>query len=168
MFFVPWGWHIKNNVIYEWFAVPMYFLNQWRIPILFVISGMGTYYALGKRSRKQFSRERLRRLGFPLLIGMLLIVPPQVYIERIAHAQFTGGYFDFWPSQAFTPVYPEGNLSWHHLWFLPYLLIFSLILVPIFYRLRKNPQNRFTNWIRNNMGMRHWSPTGKSVVHFVD
>ena len=67
MFFVPWGWHIKNNVIYEWFAVPMYFLNQWRIPILFVISGMGTYYALGKRSRKQFSRERLRRLGFPLL-----------------------------------------------------------------------------------------------------
>lgn len=151
MFFVPWGWHIKNNIIYEWFSYPMYFLNQWRLPILFVISGMGTYYALGKRSRGQFSKERLRRLGFPLLIGMLLIVPPQVYIERIAHAQFSGGYFDFWPAQAFIGVYPKGNLSWHHLWFLPYLLIFSLILVPIFYRLRKNPQNRFTAWFRKRV-----------------
>src|SRR5690606_13328096 len=49
MFFVPWGFHIKNNVIYDWLTWPMLFLNQWILPILFVISGMGTYYALGKR-----------------------------------------------------------------------------------------------------------------------
>jgi len=149
MFFVPWGWHIKNNVIYDWLTIPMWFLNQWRLPILFIISGMGTYYALRKRSGKQFVLERIKRLLLPLVFGMLVIVPPQVYIERLANNQFTGSYFSFWPSQAFVGVYPEGNLSWHHLWFLPYLLLFSLILIPLFLYLKNNPENRFIKWLSN-------------------
>ncbi len=148
MFFVPWGWHIKNNVEYSWLRYPMLFLNQWRLPILFVISGMGTYYALNKRTAWQFSMERITRLFLPLVVGMLLIVPPQVYIERIANGQFIGSYFDFWPSQAFIGTYPEGNLSWHHLWFLPYLLLFSLVLLPLFLYLRKHPGNKFLLWIQ--------------------
>jgi len=151
MFFVPWGWHIKNNVIYTWLIYPMLFLNQWRLPILFIISGMGTYYALGKRSGGQFIWERIRRLFIPLAIGMILIVPPQVYIERIANGQFDGSYFEFWPALAFQGIYPEGNMSWHHLWFLPYLLLFSILLAPVFLYLRKNPNNAFLSWIRNRV-----------------
>jgi hypothetical protein len=138
MFFVPWEWHIKNNHIYEWLKWPMLFLNQWRLPILFVISGMGTYYAFSKRSLKQFSWERFKRLGIPLVFGMLFIVPPQVYFERLANNQFTGSYWKYFLSVPYDGIYPEGNLSWHHLWFLPYLLIFSLLLGPIFIYLRKN------------------------------
>jgi len=149
MFFVPWGFHIKNNQVYEWLTIPMWFLNQWRLPILFIISGMGTFYALRKRSGKQFALERVKRLLLPLVFGMLVIIPPQVYIERIANNQFTGNYFDFWPSQAFVGVYPEGNLSWHHLWFLPYLLLFSLVLIPLFIYLKNNPKNKFIKWISN-------------------
>lgn len=147
MFFVPWGFHIKNNVIYSWLVYPMLFLNQWRLPILFVISGMGTYYALSKRSELQFIWERIKRLFIPLVFGMLVIVPPQVYIERIAKCQFVGSYFDYWPDQAFIGTYPVGNLSWHHLWFLPYLLLFSILLVPVFLYLRKNPQNHLLKWV---------------------
>ncbi len=147
MFFVPWGWHIKNNVIYDWLTIPMWFLNQWRLPILFVISGMGTYYALGKRSGLQFTVERLKRLLIPLLFGMLIIVPPQIYFERLDREQFSGSYFEFWPSEAFVGVYPSGNLSWHHLWFLPYLLLFSLVLIPVFLYLRKHPQNQLKAWL---------------------
>ncbi|NNE03817.1 MAG: acyltransferase family protein [Eudoraea sp.] len=148
MFFVPWGWHIKNNVIYTWLVYPMLFLNQWRLPILFVISGMGTYYALGKRTGKQFIWERIKRLYIPLAIGMLLVVPPQVYIERFVEGQFQGSYLEFWPAEAFTGIYPEGNMSWHHLWFLPYLLLFSLILAPIFLHLRKKNNSKFISWIK--------------------
>ncbi|MBT8281152.1 MAG: acyltransferase family protein [Muriicola sp.] len=155
MFFVPWGYHIKNNVEYEWLQFPMLFLNQWRLPILFVISGMGTYYALNKRTGLQFSLERIKRLFLPLVVGMLVIVPPQVYIERIAYGQFTGSYFDFWPSTAFVGVYPEGNLSWHHLWFLPYLLLFSLALLPVFLYLRKHPGNRFISMIKKIVSNRY-------------
>lgn len=147
MFFVPWDFHIKNNHIYNWLTYPMLFLNQWRLPILFVISGMGTYYALQKRSGKQFVLERIKRLYLPLTVGMLIIIPPQVYVERLAKLQFTGSYFEFWPTHAFRGIYPEGNFSWHHLWFLPYLLLFSLVFIPIFLYLKNHPKNLFISWV---------------------
>ncbi|MDC6385084.1 acyltransferase family protein [Muricauda sp. SK9] len=147
MFFVPWGWHVKNNVIYDWLRWPMLFLNQWRLPILFTISGMGTYYALGKRSLGKFAWERFLRLGIPLVAGMLLIVPPQVYFERLAEGSFAGSYLQYYRSMAFDGVYPEGNLSWHHLWFLPYLLLFSWVLSPLFVYLR-NHSTTFIDWIK--------------------
>ena len=148
MFFVPWGFHIKNNYTYDWLTFPMWFLNQWRLPILFIISGMGTFYALQKRSGKQFVLERIKRLFIPLVFGMLLVIPPQVYIERIAKNQFTGNYFDFWPNKAFIGTYPAGNLSWHHLWFLPYLLLFSLVLIPVFIYLKNHTSGNFNSWLR--------------------
>ncbi|WP_252936423.1 acyltransferase family protein [Roseivirga pacifica] len=143
MFFVPWGWHIKNNTIYPELRWPMLFLNQWRLPILFVISGMGTAFALSYRSGWQFIKERHARLAIPLIFGMLVIVPPQVYIERISTGTFSGSYWEYWTTQSLVGVYPEGNLSWHHLWFLPYLLIFSVILSPVFLYLRNHPNTRF-------------------------
>jgi hypothetical protein len=88
MFFVPWGFHIKNDIIYSEIRWPMLFVNQWRLPILFVISGMGTYYALSKRSGGQFAKERIQRLLLPLVVGIVLIVPPQVYFERLDRGQF--------------------------------------------------------------------------------
>ncbi len=148
MLFVPWGYHIKNNVIYDWLKYPMWFLNQWRLPILFVISGMGTYYALQKRTRKQFVWERIKRLGLPLIFGMSFIIPPQIYIERLVNIQFDGNYFDFWPSKAFIGLYPEGNISWNHLWFLPYLFLFSLVLVPVFLYLKNHQNNRFNSSLK--------------------
>ncbi len=150
MFFVPWGWHIKNNVIYDWLRWPMLFLNQWRLPILFVISGMGTYYALGKRSMGKFAWERFLRLGIPLVVGMILIVPPQIYFERVVEGAFSGSYWEYFTTIAFDGIYPEGNTSWHHLWFLPYLLVFSWILAPLFVYLRKH-QTRFIDWVKRTI-----------------
>ncbi len=147
MFFVPWGWHIKNNVLYEWLEYPMLFLNRWRMPLLFIISGMGTAFSLGKRSAFQFSKERITRLLIPLLFGILVIVPPQVYIERIANFQFSGSYLAFWPSHSFEGKYPTGNLSWHHLWFLPYILVYSLLLLPLLIFFRKHPNNKLLRFV---------------------
>lgn len=147
MFFVPWGWHVKNNVLYDWLRWPMIFLNQWRLPILFVISGMGTYYALGKRSVWKFNLERYLRLGIPLGAGMLLIVPPQVYFERLANGQFSGSFLEYYSTIAFEGIYPEGNISWHHLWFLPYLFLFSLMLSPLLVYLRRQ-NTKFIEWIQ--------------------
>lgn len=154
MFFVPWGWHLKNNVLNDWLTYPMLFVNQWRLAILFVISGMGTCYALAHRTQGSYIKERLVRLGIPLLFGMLIIVPPQVYLERVAYGDFQGSYFDFFPSEAFLGIYPAGNLSWHHLWFLPYLLIFSLLLAPLFVYMRNNPEARLLRFSRKLLSHR--------------
>ncbi|NNL80585.1 MAG: acyltransferase family protein [Flavobacteriaceae bacterium] len=149
MFFVPWGWHIKNDVIVDWFQLPMAFVNQWRLPILFVVSGMGTRYAMSFRSGKVYLKERLWRLGIPLIAGILLIIPPQVYLERIVNEDFTGNYFQFYP-HFFEGIYPSGNFSWHHLWFLPYLLLMSLLATPLFLKWRR-PKNKFIHWFKERL-----------------
>ncbi len=139
MFFVPWWFHIKNSVIYEGMVFPMLFLNQWRLSLLFVISGMGTYYAFQKRNGRQFAAERMKRLFIPFIFGVIFIVPPQIYYERLDKGEFSGSYIDFLTTQPFNAPYPEGNISWHHLWFILYLLLFSLILIPVFQYLKKHP-----------------------------
>src|SRR6056297_268269 len=75
MFFVPWEWHLKNNQLSDGLQWPMLFVNQWRLPILFIISGMGTAFAFRKRSRGQFIIERSKRLLVPLIAGIILVVP---------------------------------------------------------------------------------------------
>ena len=133
-------WLIKNSVTYGWLDFPQWFFSQWRLSLLFVVSGMGTFFNFSKRNGWGFVKERFVRLFVPLVVGMLIIVPPMVYLERLDTGQFLGSFFDFWPSKAFTGKYPEGNVSWHHLWFVVYLLFFSLLLTPAFLYLRKNPQ----------------------------
>lgn len=135
MFFVPWHYHLKNNIIYSGpeLEYPMLFVNQWRLSLLFVISGMGTWFAFSKRNGKEFVKERFIRLFIPLIFGMIFIVPPQIYFERLDQGLIFNNYFDFWPIPALTSPYPKGGgISWHHLWFILYLFIFSVLLSPLF------------------------------------
>ena len=67
MFFVGRDFHIKNIVIVSWIETPMLFLNQWRLPILFVVSGIGTRFAMNHRSGLQYIKERIFRLLLPLI-----------------------------------------------------------------------------------------------------
>ena len=144
MIFVPWGFHIKNDVTNgptsSILATVMVWLHQWRMPLLLFISGAGTYLALGFRSPKKFLGERCRRLMFPIIFGMLVIVPPQVYFERIAD---WSSFAAFYPSVFELVPYPEGSFSWHHLWFVVYLLIYSVISAPFFFWIRRGKGQRF-------------------------
>ncbi|WP_439883101.1 acyltransferase family protein [Pontibacter sp. MBLB2868] len=136
MFFVSWDWHVKNNQLSETMEIPMTFLSQWRMSLIFLVSGVGVYYALGYRSARTFAKDRLKRIFVPLLVGMLLVVPPQVYFERLVQG-FHGNYFSFYPSVFEFEPYPAGNFSWHHLWYLAYILHYSLLLLPLLLYLRK-------------------------------
>jgi glucans biosynthesis protein C len=143
MLFVPWDFHIKNNLTSEWFESWMVFLSQWRLPLLFLISGVGVSYALGKRNANQFIKERTKRLFIPLVFGMFVIVPPQIYVERISNGVRYADYFDFWKTVFnFVPYPMGGSLSWHHLWYVLYIFIFSLIMLPLFLYLRGNKSVR--------------------------
>lgn len=133
MIFVPWNFHIKNSVTLEWFETWMAFLSQWRLPLLFIISGMVIYYSMGKRSAKGIIAERSRRLLIPLIFGMLVIIPPQIYYERISDDVIYLSYWDFWKTVfEFVPFPEGGSLSWHHLWYVLYIFIYSVVSLPFF------------------------------------
>jgi glucan biosynthesis protein C len=127
MWFNTWGWHVKNNELSRSFEFWMVWLHPWRMPLLLFISGAGTYMALGKRTRKQFVGERFRRLFIPLLFGMFVVVPPQIYFEYIDKYP---NYWEFYKTVFEFKPYPGGSFSWHHLWFVLYLLVYSLALLP--------------------------------------
>jgi surface polysaccharide O-acyltransferase-like enzyme len=111
----------------------------WGMPLLFTISGMGVWYSLRSRGATAFARERLRRLGIPLMVGLLTLVPLQVYLglrrtgDPSATAHFYPRFWDVRPSldlPFMLEAAPGGLFETGHLWFLVCLLGFSLVLLP--------------------------------------
>jgi glucans biosynthesis protein C len=128
-------WYVNNKEQSLFFSAFMYFLNQWHMPLFFLLSGVGTYYALQFRSGGEYVKERFKRIFVPFVFGTLVIVPPQVYVRNLLEGKFSGSYWAFYP-HFFNGPHPPGNFEWGHLWFLIYLFTFSMIMRPIFQRLR--------------------------------
>lgn len=148
MMFNNWNWHVKNPETSSLLEYVMRFLNQWRMPLLFFISGAAVWFAMEKCSTAKFALERLKRLLVPLVFGMLVVIPPQVYFERRFQGQEFSSFGEFYKTVLELNPYPEGNFSWHHLWYLPYILLFSLLMLPVF---------RFFKSERGRQILRSWT-----------
>ncbi|MGH1387147.1 acyltransferase family protein [Kordia sp.] len=109
----------------------MVFFEQFRLPLLFLISGTGTIFAFSKRTWIQFAKERAIRLLIPLIFGVLVIVPPQIYFGN--KASFSS-YFD---------VYTNGYFGVNHLWFIENLFWMSMVLIPFILFLKSSKSNTF-------------------------
>ncbi|MGD6804506.1 acyltransferase family protein [Rossellomorea vietnamensis] len=138
MFFNPFDWHVKNNELDSSVILAFSLLiGTWIMPIFFVISGISSYFSLQKRRMGTYMNERLLRLGIPLVFGVLILSPPQVYIERLDNNQFTGSFLEFLPL-AYKGLYLEigatGNFAFVglHLWYLLALILFSFITMHLF------------------------------------
>jgi glucan biosynthesis protein C len=114
----------------------------WIMPLFFVLSGAAVF--LSKRSDKPggFVKSRFLRLLVPLiLVGTFIINPLYVYIERLSSGEAASGFFQWYP-RYFDGIYGfGGNFAplgqGTHLWYLEFLFIYSLILLPVFVRSRK-------------------------------
>ena len=130
-FVEEWEWHLKNTETSNLLMEINFWLGRFRMPLLFFISGTVTYFMLQRRSSGSFIGLRFRRLFIPLVFGILVIVPPQVYMERLTQG-FKGNLADFYPTVFSTGAYPAGNFSWHHLWFIVYLFLYDILFAPLF------------------------------------
>lgn len=149
LIFVDWGFHIQNNQLTEDLKLPMLFVNQWRLPLLFFISGVGTRLALNRRTPGEYIRDRTRRLLIPLIAGILLVIPPQVYFERLNHGIDYKSYLLFYPH-----FFELDNFTWNHLWFIVYLLTYSLVLLPLFLLLRnKKSTSKIVSFLSGYYGL---------------
>jgi hypothetical protein len=119
------------------------FLYPWGMPLFFMISGASTFFALKRRSNRQYSIERVQRLLIPFIIGSILLTPIQAYYEMIHKRLYFGTFLNFLSDGTILGFYfnrvrsvsfnPRifGALG-YHLWFLGFLFSFSLIAVPIY------------------------------------
>jgi glucan biosynthesis protein C len=137
------GWYIENVDKSLAISVVATFTNHWHMALLFLLAGASTYFALGFRSSRLYATERFKRLLVPLVFGLLVIVPPQIYISALHKHQIshqTTSYLEFYPDY-FTSRY-TGSFDMGHLWFIAYLFAFSLVCLPIFLYIRRESGQR--------------------------
>ncbi len=149
--FVTFGWEIKNKEQSIGLSRLIWWLHQWRLPLLFFISGVGTHFSLKKRSVLSFAGERIVRLLIPLLFAMFFTVPFQVYFEWLQEGRISGSYFSFYPQVWDMIPYPEGALTWSHMWFVVYLFVFCILLLPVFSLFKIRILQTFKRWLANKL-----------------
>jgi glucans biosynthesis protein C len=156
-FFDLGAWHVKNNQLDAIATVFAGLLLQWIMPLFFVLSGISIYFALKSRTAGQFFRERSMRLLIPLLFGIFVLSPPQVYLERLSNpnhgvapwngGQFSGSFWEFIPHYFQGWYLFGGNFAWMgmHLWYLLVLFLFSLLLLPLFLVIKQGKGQKLIN-----------------------
>lgn len=144
--FQSWGimlGFITNNKPWHSLWMPMTMLNVWRIPLLFFVSGMGVYFAIQNRNWKQLLKERAVRIFIPFVFGIFVIVPISVCLWQFYYHQ---------------PLHYAPNPA--HLWFLGNIFSYVIILLPVFFYLKKKPEGRIAGWIKKGLS----NPLGLLIV----
>jgi len=128
--FTPWGYQTPSRGVVGWAEIPLLGLSAWRLALLFAISGYASAALLSKdRDAATFLKSRLLRLGVPLLFGLTVIVPPQPYMGLLNSGYTHGyGYFLLHDAFSFRRVMAEHLPAVMHLWFVIYLLAYTLVL----------------------------------------
>ena len=153
MFYVSWDWHVKSRFASDAIEPLMMLTSPWRLSLLFLIAGAATRFMADKMSVRQFLAGRMVRLWPPLLLAMFVIVPPQSYFEIVEALQAANG---LGPGHAgwldnFYVKYVTGSGHWcdadgclvtptyNHMWFVAYLILYTLALIAILPLLRRIP-----------------------------
>ena len=140
MFYVAdWGWHVKSAYQSDWLQLPMTLVNQWRMPLLFIISGLAISFVVERYSPGKLALRRVWRLLLPLIFGMAFIVAPQCYYEALTKGLIEPGFGRFMLQYLTFQDFPGDAWggeemivwTWNHLWYLAYILFYTLVLIAL-------------------------------------
>ena len=150
MFYVTWDWHVKSSHASPLIEPLMQLSSPWRLVLLFLISGVATRFMADKMSTWQLTKARMGRLWPPLLLAMFVIVPPQSYYEVVEALKALNGPQSPWLDNFYVKYVTacghwcdaDGCLmtpTYNHMWFVAYLILYSLALLPLIPLLRRMP-----------------------------
>jgi glucan biosynthesis protein C len=128
----------KGEADMEIVDAAVWFVHAWHMPLFFAISGFLAASALRRSTAARQLRGRFRRLGLPLVVGMLTVVP-------LANLLVIGAAA-LWPRKGELPPKREldlanvFNLTPRHLWFIAYLLLISLVAIGIWLAIQRAPR----------------------------
>lgn len=135
---MSWNTWCEPNYIYfegnRWISSIIVFLSPYLMPLLFLLAGICTNFALQKRTPSQYILERCKRLLIPFIFGTLLLMPPMTYLADKFNHGYSGGFTHHYITffTRFTDLTgADGGFSVGQFWFIIYLFIISLISVGI-------------------------------------
>lgn len=138
LYVADWGFHYKSEHRSVWLQNLMILVNQWRLPLLFLISGIAMRFFLTRVSLGRFVVMRTIRLWVPLLFGIWVVVPPQLYVEMlskgdlpaVSYGAFYQAFLDLshpWFADHQSGIFPHVDVN--HLWYIRELWYFSVYLL---------------------------------------
>ncbi len=127
-------WRVQSEHAGLWGTVAVEALAPWRISLVFFIAGAATRFMLERHPFASFVQNRFMRLGVPLIMAVLVLVPPMLYVTDphaaghnyfafvVDHGLHARELFSFWV--------PDLG----HVWFLPYLLAYSFVTALVWFK----------------------------------
>ncbi|MDE6024647.1 MAG: acyltransferase [Lachnospiraceae bacterium] len=134
------AWNVWGEPNYMYFegnriiSSVIVFLSPYFMPVLFVLAGISTRFALQKRTDRQYIWERTRKLLIPFIFGTLVFMPVMTYIAEKFNYNYDGNLFLHYSIffTRFTDLTgSDGGFSVGHFWFVLYLFVISLVSVGI-------------------------------------
>lgn len=154
-------WHVKNL---EQSQVVTLLLGSmvWGLGLFFLLAGAGSMLALRRRTPAQYARERLLRLAVPLVGAYVLLAPVQAFLQDTHFGRYHGSFVASvprffqaeWASLRAGPTFPLVVPWASHLWFLVFLLWFSLAGLPLLALLGRPRGRRLVAWLGRHAGRR--------------
>lgn len=124
--------HMVSHYQYDWIEWARIVVNRWRMPLIFMLSGMALALSGATASPGRSALKRSWRLLLPLVFGMWLIVAVQVYCEAVTKGEIEPGFLRFWLLYAqaghAAGASPHG-ITWNHLWYLAYLWCYTMLIL---------------------------------------
>lgn len=164
-------YHIRNADLSVVMLILAGFIGLWHMPLFFLLAGWSAHASVATRGTAGFIRERFFKLWVPLAMGCVLLMPPIKYLELRSglDANYAGLRVSPALQESFVEVIPSGlpvmpsfnesfvqflptfftrleRFTWAHLWFVAYLLVFTVLYLPLF------------RWLCARRGALQWSP----------
>ena len=131
------AWGEPNYIYFEgnrFISSIIVFFSPYFMPLLFVLAGVSTKFALQKRTNKEYMVERVKRLFVPFLFGTIVLMPIMAYLADRFNYSYRGGFVEHY-TIFFTKytdlIGADGGFSLGQFWFLLYLLIISVVGVGV-------------------------------------
>lgn len=156
------AWNVWNEPNYIFFegnklisSIVVFFSLNF-MPLLFVLAGISTKYALQNRTVKEYLAERVSKLFIPLIFGTIVLMPVLSYIGDIFNCSYNGGFLAHYA--VFFTKYTDltgadGGFSFGQFWFLLYLLIISVVSIGILKLLEFKSEISIPFWIVLLLGL---------------
>lgn len=136
-------------------------MTAWAMPALFLVAGAGSWFAMRSGSPRRYLKERFSRLLLPFIFATLVLIPIEVFavaradpqaLTQVALPLPKSHFLDSYPSFYMTYLVGYGYflthysvelvpIFWAHLWFLPRLLVVSVLGLPLVMAMR-GPRGR--------------------------
>lgn len=130
-------YHLKNSTLSQPVGIAYEFIRAVFMTLFFLLAGWSSMASVRSAGPRIFLKKRCLRLLVPFFAGIFLLCPPIKYIELLTGRELTmKGMRLVEPIHlSFLQFLPQYYLriklmTWSHLWFLVYLLVYCLVFLP--------------------------------------